>query len=59
MTPNTTATGPFASPKVKREYSAPALTSFGKLAALTNSASGCSDNDSAMCAGGGVMGEML
>jgi hypothetical protein len=52
--PDDTAALPTTAPK--RPYATPALTFFGHVAELTQSASGCSNNDSATCATGSTMG---
>ena len=37
--------------KAKRSYGTPALVCFGKVSALTQSASGCAKSDNASCSG--------
>lgn len=43
-------------PPQRKRYAAPVLTVFGRVAALTQSASGCSANDSPTCTTGATMG---
>lgn len=46
---------PVPSP-LRAKYAPPTLTHYGRLAALTNSASGCANNDSSSCTAGNNMG---
>lgn len=41
--------GSHPEPNAKHRYKTPALHVFGKVSTLTQSASGCNNNDSSMC----------